>query len=92
MKANIERFKLLSEQYGPVAMVLHVSGFVVTMGAFTAAITTGFAIEGAAAGTGTFMAAYVATKAVSPVRIMVTLAATPVVGRRFRREVSTSEG
>jgi hypothetical protein len=92
VKANIARLKTLSEQYGPVAMVLHVAGFFVTMGGFTAALTTGFAVEGAAAGTGTLMAAYIATKAVSPLRILVTLAATPVVGRRFRREVSPTEG
>ncbi len=83
MKPGIQRLKALTEQYGPVAMGIHVTVFAITMVGFTVALQAGFQVEGAAAGTGTLLAAYVATKAVSPLRIMLTLAATPIIGRRF---------
>ncbi len=85
MKRLMARFKDLTEEYGPVALGVHVAVFTVCMVAFSGAILTGFDVEGAAAGTGTVMAAYVATKALSPLRIMLTLAVTPLVARYIRR-------
>ena len=87
MKPGIARLKALTELYGPVAMGIHVTVFAITMTGFTIALQAGFQVEGAAAGTGTLLAAYIATKAISPLRIMLTLAATPIIGRRYRMRV-----
>lgn len=91
MKATQARMKALFAEYGQVAIWIHVGGFATVMTGFTVAIGTGLAIESTAASGGTLVAAYLATKATSPLRIAFTLVSTPVVGSRFRRPMPDPE-
>jgi hypothetical protein len=87
-----ERLKALIAEYGRLAIWIHIAVFFVVLSSFTVAIAVGFQTDSATAGGGTLLAAYLATKATSPLRIGFTLAATPVVARLFRAPETTPEG
>ena len=79
------RFDELLRVYGPIAFVTYLALFAATLAGFVIAIRMGVAVEGATAGAGTLLAAWLATKATQPVRILATLALTPLFGRLLRR-------
>lgn len=77
-----ERLKELIAKYGTIAIVLHVVIFCVVMAGFAVAIAAGFDVKGGEGATGllgVLGAAWVAAKLTSPIRILVTLALTPLV-------------
>lgn len=79
-----ERLKKLYAQYGVAAIVTWFSLFFVVLTGFVIAFEYG---GGPGANAGGWVAAYVATEATKPIRILVTLALTPFVaqvGRRIR--------
>lgn len=80
-----ERLKTLMIEYGQWALVIYLAIFAVVLVGFVLAIRMGFEVEGAGATAGTWAAAYVATKVVQPLRIMATLALTPLVVRFIPR-------
>ena len=87
-----ERLKLLMETYGPVAIVVYFAIFGLVFVGAIIAIHMGFQVSSGAGSAGALGAAYVATKLTQPVRILATLALTPLaarlVGRRPPRPTS----
>ena len=80
-----KRLKDLMEVYGRLAITIYFSIFFATLGGFIVAIKAGFEIDGGAGKTGTVVIAYAATKALQPVRILATLALTPVLDQFLKR-------
>lgn len=82
------RFEALIAEYGKFVLSLYFGIFFLTWGGFAFAIQNGFQVESAAAGAGTWAAAYVATKLTQPIRIGATLVLTPIVARLFGKRKS----
>ena len=76
-----QRMKDMFARYGKVALVVYFVIFAVSMVGFSTAITMGFDVQGAAGGASTVAAAWVATKVAQPLRILLTLALTPLFAR-----------
>ncbi len=85
MKKTQAQMKALVAEYGSLALWIHIGVFCIVLTAFALAIQTGFRPESATASGGTLLAAYLATKATSPLRIVFTLAATPLLARGLRK-------
>ncbi len=82
-----ERWKELLAEYGRVAVTIYFSLFVAAMIGFSIALSTGLDLGAWTGGkAGTVAAAWVATKITQPLRIIATLALTPLVAKVFRRE------
>lgn len=80
-----DRLKALVEEYGPFAVGTYAVIFVLAIAGFAAAIGLGVQVESAKGGAGVLGAAYVATKVTQPIRILATLALTPLVARAWKR-------
>jgi hypothetical protein len=80
-----ERFKALMEDYGPVAFAVYFAIFFLCIAGFAVAFRMGFQMEGVGGTAGTLGAAWLATKVIQPIRILATLALTPLVGRAWMR-------
>ena len=78
MKARLEA---LLEEYGKVALFTYFAIFVLVFAGFAIAISLGVQVESASGTAGTLGAAYVATKLTQPIRIIATVALTPVLAR-----------
>jgi hypothetical protein len=76
-----ERLKELMETYGRLAFIIYFTIFFGTLAGFIIAIKAGFEVSSGSGQTGTVVIAYAATKALQPIRILVTLALTPLVAR-----------
>jgi len=72
-------------EYGAVAAVVYLVIFAVTLLGFVAAIRFGWRPQGVGGGIGVFAAAYVATKVAQPLRIVATVALTPIVAKLYER-------
>jgi hypothetical protein len=79
--------KNLLVEYGATAIVVYLAIFFVVLFGFWAAIRFGWEPSGAMANVGAFTAAYLATKLTQPLRIIATLAVTPLVARVVDRMV-----
>ena len=79
-----ERLKALLAEHGRVAIGTYLGLFVLVLAGFAAAIAWGIDVESAAGGVGILGAAYLATKAVQPLRIAATLFLTPLVAQFLR--------
>lgn len=83
---RMERLKALLAEYGRTAIVVYLVLFVVVLAGFMVAIgAAGYAPEGAASGAGLIGAAWLATKLTQPLRILATLALTPLVSAGLTR-------
>jgi len=85
-----ERLKSLLAEYGPTAVATYFGLFILVLLGFSVAFAFGFRGAGwqpeAAVGSfGVIGAAYVATKAIQPLRILATIALTPKVARLVAR-------
>jgi hypothetical protein len=83
-----ERMKAMFAEYGGLAITIYLVLFVAVLLGFAAAISLGVQTESTAGSAGIFAAAWVATKVTQPLRILATLALTPLVAavlKRFRR-------
>lgn len=87
-----ERLKKLFTEYGPIALGIYLTTFALSMIGFSAAINFGWQVEGGAAQAGTVGLAYVATQAIKPLRIGLTLGLTPVVAAALGRAPAPGEG
>jgi len=79
-----ERLRKLYAEYGVAAIVTWFGLFFLVLAAFVVAMETSM---GPGPSKGSWVAAYVATEATKPIRIVITLALTPVIaqfGRRLR--------
>ena len=79
-----ERLRKLYAEYGVAAIVTWFSLFFLVLAGFVVAMETSM---GPGPSRGSWFAAYVATEATKPIRILITLALTPLVaqfGRRLR--------
>lgn len=80
------RLKALVDAYGPVALVLYLSIFALTItGAAVAIRFFGWQPEGVAGTGGLLFVAWASAKALQPLRILLTLALTPLVARLVGR-------
>ncbi|HVJ19870.1 MAG TPA: DUF1279 domain-containing protein [Polyangiaceae bacterium] len=85
---NKERLKALLAEYGRVAIWTYFVLFGLVLTGFAIAISAGVEVESAQGHAGVLGAAWVATKLTQPLRILATLALTPIVarvGERLRR-------
>lgn len=82
MKARLQ--KLLAE-YGKVALYTYLSLSLLAIAGFSIAIGLGFGAESATGVIGTIGAGWLAAKATMPLRILATLALTPLVASLVRR-------
>jgi hypothetical protein len=80
-----QRLERVLEDYGWIAVGIYLSTLVIGMVGFSIAIRWGFEVEGVGAEVGTLAAAYAATKALTPLRILVTLALAPPIGAVWHR-------
>lgn len=85
MRKSLQSFKRVIAEYGVVALVIHyiIFGVVIT-GAYLA-MRAGWQPSSRIAGVGTWAAAYVVAKLTQPVRLIATVALTPVVARSYER-------
>lgn len=72
-------------EYGPAALVVYLSIFAGVLVAFWFGIRLGWQPESAVGSASTLAAAYIATKVTQPLRILATLALTPIVAKLYRR-------
>jgi len=77
--------KNLLVEYGAIAVVVYLAIFFLVLFGLWAAIKAGWEPSGAMANVGAFTAAYVVTKVTQPLRIIVTLAITPLIARLLER-------
>ncbi len=80
-----ERMTGILAEFGTVALVVYLVLFVAVLAGFAVAISAGVAVESAAGGAGTLAAAWLATKVTQPLRILATLAITPIVAALVHR-------
>ena len=84
------KFRNLLVEYGVTALVVHYVIFALVIVGFWTAIRLGWRSGGTAANVGTWTAAYVMTKVVQPLRIIATLAVTPLVAKVYERVTGRS--
>jgi hypothetical protein len=80
-----DRLKQLMVEYGSLALWVYFGIFAVVLVGFALAIRFGMNVESAAGTAGVWGAAWVSTKLTQPLRILATLALTPVVMQILRR-------
>lgn len=77
--------KHIAVEYGTIAVVVYLTIFTLVLIGFWAAIRFGWSPDSTAANVGAWTAAYIATKVTQPLRIVATVAVTPLIARVFRR-------
>ena len=92
---NKAKLKALLAEYGSVAIYTYLALFAVVLIGFALAIKIGIKLEGTASGVGLLGAAWVATKLTQPLRILATVALTPIVARVWnvrKKELPSTDG
>ena len=84
------RFRNLVVEYGVIALIVHYVIFGLVIVGFWAAMRAGWNSDGAAGNAATWGAAYLATKAVQPIRILATLGVTPFIARIYEKTTGRS--
>ena len=84
--------KSIFAEYGTIAVVIYFAIFFLVLFGFWAAIRFGWQPSSAAANLGIWTAAYIATKLTQPVRIIATLAVTPLVAKLYERVTRRARG
>lgn len=79
-----ERLKALFAEYGKIAFYTYLTMSIVTIAGFSIAIGLGVAPSSATGVLGVIGAGWVAAKATMPLRILATLAITPLIAYLFR--------
>ena len=72
-------------EYGAIAVVVYFAIFFLVIFGFWAAIEFGWQPSSTAGNLGAWAAAYIATKLTQPLRILATLAITPLVAKLYER-------
>lgn len=76
-----KELKQVLAEYGRLALVVYAAIFLAVLAGSWIAIRLGWRPESASGGVGTLAAAYLVTKLAQPLRIVVTLALTPLVAK-----------
>jgi len=84
------RLKAVIDQYGRVAIITYFAIFGLALLGFAVAAHFGVQLKGTSGAAGTLGIAYAATKVTQPLRILATLALTPVLGRLFGSQKATA--
>lgn len=79
-------------EYGAVAVVVYFAIFFLVLFGFWAAISFGWKPSSTTGTMGVWTAAYIATKLTQPLRIVVTLAITPLVAKIYDRMTGRKPG
>ena len=82
---NKERLKKLLAEFGRLGLVIYLILFAIVLIGFVVAIQAGFRVDSAAGKAGLWVSAWIATKLTQPLRILATLALTPVVAQVLKR-------
>jgi len=84
---NRQRLKTLLAEYGRLALYIYLVMFALVLLGFAAAIHLGVRAESTAGKAGLWGAAWLATKVTQPLRILATMALTPLLARilKWRR-------
>ena len=82
MRKTLKQFAV---EYGSLFVFVYLAIFTVVLVGFWAAIKFGWSTDSAAANVGAWTAAYLATKITQPVRIVASVAVTPMLGRFYDR-------
>jgi hypothetical protein len=85
IKKSFARFRDLMVEYGVIALIVHYVIFAIVIVGFYAAIRAGWQPTSTAGSVGTWTAAYIAAKITQPLRIVATIAVTPLVARVYER-------
>ena len=85
ISASFTRFRELILEYGIIALVVHYVIFAIVITGFWFAIRAGWHPTSTAGTAGSWGAAYIAAKITQPLRIVATLAVTPLVARAYER-------
>lgn len=80
-----EKLKKLMVEYGAVALATYYAIFFLVLGGAAIAIKLGFDIESAKGAAGLLGAAWLATKVTQPLRILATVALTPLIAKLYER-------
>jgi hypothetical protein len=80
-----EKLERLLKAYGAVAFVVYFGLFFLTWGGFVVALSLGLRVESGAGKAGILGAAYVATQLTKVLRILATLALTPMAHALWQR-------
>ena len=80
-KTTRAKYEALIAEYGAIAFTVYFSIFFLTLAGFFFAIQRGLEVDAAAGHVGTLGGAYAATKLTQPVRILATLALTPIAAK-----------
>jgi hypothetical protein len=72
-------------EYGVVALILYLVIFVIVLLSVYSAIKAGWSPKGFAGQTGTWLVAYLITKATTPFRLAATIALAPLVAKGWDR-------
>jgi threonine synthase len=87
-KKSLEKFRNLMVEYGVIALVVHYVIFAIVIIGFWFAIKSGWRASSASGSAGTWAAAYIAAKITQPLRIIATVAVTPLIARFYETLVS----
>jgi len=79
----------LLAEYGTVAVVVYFTIFFLVLFGFWAAISFGWNPSSTAGSVGVWTAAYIATKLTQPLRIIATIAVTPLVAKLYEKARGT---
>jgi hypothetical protein len=83
-----QKLTQLMNEYGRIAIGVYLATMVVSLVGAVVAIKSGFDVEGVAEGAGMLAATWVLYKVMNPLRVVVTLALTPLVARLIRRKAT----
>jgi hypothetical protein len=89
---SFARFRELILEYGIIALIVHYVIFAVVIFGFWFAIRAGWKPTSSAGTAGSWGAAYIAAKITQPLRIIATLALTPLVARTYERITGKKRG
>jgi len=86
-----DRLQGLLVEYGSIALWVYFAIFAIVLCGFAFALRFGIKVEGLAGSAGVWLGAYAATKLTQPLRIIATLALTPVVAALIRRRANRQD-
>ena len=91
---NRQRLKALLAEYGRLALYTYLVLFVLVLLGFAGAIHLGVRTENTAGKAGLWVAAWLATKVTQPLRILATVALTPLVAQvlKLRKKPAKVDG
>ena len=88
LKDLLVRFRDLVVEYGVIALVVHYVIFAVVITGFWMALRSGWEPTSTAANVGSWTAAYIMAKITQPLRIVATIAVTPLIARWYEHRLA----